>query len=198
MKNLPSAQLQRDIESLIESLRPFPTSTQKPVFIALTGLPGTGKSYFTQRLAEKLPLAVLESDALRKALFPQPKYTWWESARLFRACYYLIEELLDSGISVIMDATNLSERNRKKLYNIAEQAKVKFILVKVVAPSKLVKERLEKRISDQLTQSDADWRVYQAMKPKVEKIRLKHYVVDTSKDIEPIINKIVYEVKKGE
>lgn len=187
-----------DVQRLAESLGPFPEATVKPVFIALSGLPGTGKSYFSSRLAEKLPVVILESDALRRVLFTEPTYSWRESARLFRAIYLLIEYLLNRGISVILDATNLEERYRKELYRIAEKAEVRLILVRVTAPTSLVRARLEAREKNRDGASEADWEVYKAMKPEVERIRRRHYVVDTSKDITPVIEKIVQEVRKGD
>jgi predicted kinase len=192
----PVSQRFKDSLRLLESLGPLPRPVDRPVFVALSGLPGTGKSYFSKILAEKLPVVILESDALRKRLFTQPSYSWQESARLFRACYFLIEDLLDNGISLILDATNLNERYRRKLYNIAEKADARFILVKTVAPQSLVKERLEAWTQDPLNQSDAGWEVYQAMKPRVDKIRRRHYVVNTSRDITPVLNKILLEAKK--
>ncbi len=169
---------------------------EHPVFIALSGLPGTGKSYFSRRLSRKLPLAVLESDALRKVLFPRPTYGWYESARLFRACYYLIERLLVRGIPVLLDATNLSERSRKKLYNIAQRTGVKFIIVETKAPAEVVHRRLQARVQSKTGYSDADWSVYQAMRPRAESIRREHFAVDSTRDINPVINSIVREVKR--
>lgn len=192
--SVPS-RLFKDAQKLLESLGTLPEPTKNPVFIALSGLPGTGKSYFSRKLAEKIPLAILESDALRKNLFLQPNYSWRESARLFRACHYLIEYLLKKGISLIMDATNLSEQYRRRLYDIADRLKVKFIMVKLEAPPEVIRARLANRVVDTLNRSDADWRVYQAMRSRVEKISRKHYIVNTAKDITPLITKIVHDAK---
>lgn len=185
-----------DVKKLIESLGPLPEPEAKPVFIAVSGLPGTGKSYFSRKLTERLPLVILESDALRKVLFPSPSYSQQESARLFRMCYFLIEMLLSKGIPVILDATNLVERYRERLYHIADRLNVKLLLVRVEAPPQLVKERLKARQVDAESFSDADWEVYQKMKPAVDRIRRRHFAVDTSRDINPVIEKIVREVNR--
>jgi dephospho-CoA kinase len=37
-----------------------------------SGLPGTGKSFFCRKLADKLSFLILASNALRKILFPSP------------------------------------------------------------------------------------------------------------------------------
>jgi predicted kinase len=181
---------------LLESLGELPEPVAEPVLIIISGLPGTGKSYLSKRLAERMPFLVLESDALRKILFSKPSYTSRESAQLFRAIHQLLWELLNKGIPVILDATNLSERFREKLYSIADRLRVKLILVRVEAPPQVVHQRLENRVRDAGNRSDADWAVYRRMRPSVDRIRRHHYVVDTSRDITPALDKIVREVTR--
>ena len=187
-------QLAADVERLTESLGQLPEPVAEPVLVAVSGLPGTGKSYFCGQLAERLPFTILESDALRKTLFSSPSYSSEESSRLFRVVHLLIERLLKKGISLILDATNLSERNREYLYSIADRLDVKLVLVRVEAPPQVVRGRLESRLEDSGNKSDADWAVYQRMKFLAQKIRRKHYAVDTSRDITPVLDKIVKEV----
>jgi predicted kinase len=191
-------QLLSDVQQLTESLGRLPEAVANPALIALSGLPGTGKSYFCRKLAERLPVIILQSDALRKVLFSSPGYSSQESSRLFRACHRLIEELLKRGVSLILDATNLSERHREHLYSIADHLNVKLVLVRVEAPPQVVRERLEaRRVGvNSGSKSDADWTVYQRMKPSVQKIPRNHYAVDTSRDITPVLDKIVREVKR--
>ncbi len=183
-----------DLERLMAGLGALPEPTAKPALVVVSGLPGTGKSYFSSQLAEKLPFVILESDALRKILYSPPTYSAEESARLFRLIHRLIEVLIKRGVSVILDATNLAERSREYFYSIAERLGIKLILVWVEAPPELVRERLTKRREAPTGKSDAEWSVYERMKPSVEEIRRKHYVVDTSRDITPVINKIVKEI----
>jgi len=186
-------QLVSDVQRLTEGLGELPELAAEPVFIAVSGLPGTGKSYFCSRLAERLPFIILESDALRKALFPSPIYSPQESSRLFGAVRLLVERLLKKGNSLILDATNLSERHREYLYSIADRLDVKLVLVRVEAPPWVVHERLKARRENLGGKSDADWAIYQRMKPSVQKIRRHHYAVDTSRDITPVLDKIVRE-----
>ena len=195
-KNGEHPQLVSDVQRLIESLEQLPEPVAEPVFIVVSGLPGTGKSYFCSQLAERLPVIILESDALRKTLFSSPSYSSPESSRLFRACHLLIETLLKKGISLIFDATNLSERNREHLYSIADHLDVKLVLVRVEAPPKVVYDRLKARQENSGSKSDADWAVYRRMKPSVQGIRRNHYVVDTSRDIAPVLDKIIREVRR--
>ena len=190
------SQLTSDVERLTQSLGQLPEPMAEPSFIAVSGLPGTGKSYFCSKLAGKLPFIILESDALRKALFPRPSYSQPEGSRLFRAIHVLIERLLKKGIPIILDATNLSERYREHLYSIADRLNVRLILVRVEAPPEAVHERLKNRPGDPRTKSDADWEVYQKMKRNAQMIQRNHYVVDTSQDITPVVAKIVREASR--
>jgi hypothetical protein len=183
-----------DVQQLTESLGESPELVTEPAFIAVSGLPGTGKSYFCSKLAERLPFIILESDALRKTLFPSPSYSPQESSRLFGVVRLLIERLLKKGNSLILDATNLSERHREYLYSIADRLGVKLVLVRVEAPPQVVHERLKARQGNLWSKSDADWAIYQRMKPSVQQIRRHHYAVDTSRDITPVLDKIVREV----
>jgi predicted kinase len=192
------SQLVSDVQRLTESLGKFPEPVVKPAFIAVSGLPGTGKSHFCSKLGERLSFVIVESDALRKTLFPAPSYSSSESARLFQALHLIIERLLKKGISLILDATNLSERYRERLYNIADRLDVKLILVRVEAPPQVVYERLKSRQdgTNPGNKSDADWEVYQRMRSTVQKIRRNHYAVDTSRDIAPVLDKIVREARR--
>ena len=113
-----------------------------------------------------------------------------------RACHLLIERLLKRGISLIFDATNLSERNREHLYSIAERLDVRLILVRVEAPPEIVHQRLKTRRGEAGNKSDADWEVYRRMEPSVDKIHRNHYAVDTSRDITPILDKIVRQANR--
>ena len=187
-----------DVRELKKTLGGFPEPVAKPALIIVSGLPGTGKSYFSRKLAERLPSVVVESDALRKQLFPTPAYSAEESHRLFCGCHRLIEDLLGSGISVILDATNLVEHHREPLYRIAQRLQAKLILVQVEAPRELVRERLKSRAEgiNREDNSDAGWSIYQRMKTRVERISRNYFAVDTSRDITPVIDKIVREAKR--
>jgi predicted kinase len=186
-----------DVRRLAGEWEPLPAPEAQPALIAVSGLPGTGKTYFCRRLAERLPCVVLESDAIRKQLFPAPTYSVEESAYLFRVIHRLTGELLVKGTNVVLDATNLTERHRERLYNIAEQHNARLILVRIEAPPELVRQRLKGRAAEKdKDKSDADWTVYQGMKPTLEKIRRNHYAVDTSRDITPVLDKIIREARR--
>jgi predicted kinase len=190
--------LDEDVEKLRQSLNVLPQPQVEPPLIVVSGLPGTGKSFFCRKLAERLSFLILASDTLRKILFPSPQYKESENKRLFSACHALIEELLGKGIPVIFDATNLLEHHREYLYRAAERARAKLILVWVEAPTEVVRQRLLARKKTAMPQydSEAGWEVYNKMKPRRQRISRNHLVVDTSQDITAVIDKIVLATKR--
>ncbi len=191
-------EIRRDVELLRSSLPDLPEPVAEPFLILVCGLPGTGKSWISRRLAERLRLAVLEADALRKTLYPTPAYTADENGHLFMATHFLIEELLAGRISVLLDATNLIERNRQYLYSIAGKVNAKLAIVRTTAPRDVVRQRLRDRSEDPLNRnaSDADWEVYRKMSARMDPIRWNHFVADTSKDVTGTIDKVVQEVDR--
>jgi len=188
-----ASSLYEDIEKLRGSLDDLPEPQVGPPLIVVSGLPGTGKSFFCRKVAEKLPFLILTSDSLRRVLFPTPQHNEQENKRLFSACHVLVEELLKKGIPVIFDATNLLEHHREYLYRAAERAEAKLILVWVEASQEVVRQRLlaRERTAVPECDSEAGWEVYNKMKPRREKIPRNHLVVDTSQDIAAAVDKIV-------
>ena len=190
--------IEQDLELARGALGNLPEPVSRPVLVIVSGLPGSGKSYFSRKLAEKLPSVIVESDVIRKTLFPMPNYGEAESHRVFLVCHHLVYDLLQHGRSVILDATNLEEGNREQLYRIADSVRAKLVIVRVEAPEDVIKERLERRQEGPAPgeHSDAGWEVYRRMRVKVEPIRRQHFVVDTSQEMSPVIGKVLREARR--
>lgn len=190
--------LAEDLSVLRAHLSPLPEPVAHPYLIVISGLPGSGKSTFSRALAQRIPVLLMESDALRKALFGIPTHSPQESARLFRAVHALIEEFLQKGIPVLLDATNLQESHREPLYAIAERNKARLILVWVEAPEEVVRQRLERRFrkEEPADLSDATWEVYQRMRAIAERPHRPHFVVNSSKDITPALETVARLVRR--
>ncbi len=95
----------------------------------VTGLSGSGKSVVAKALQEKLQehniqAQVLSSDALRKAITPQPTYTEEERDMFYGALVLVAKHLTENGINVIIDATGnrrrYRENARRKIHNLIE------------------------------------------------------------------------------
>ena len=193
-QSVGTARLEKDVARLSTALSVLPEPSDEPFMVLVSGLPGSGKSYLARRLAEKTPATILQSDALRKALVGKPRYTPAESGRLFQAMRRLTGELLARRIPVIIDATNITEKERRYFYGAADRLGVKTVTVRTHAPPELVKSRLIERRHDPDENSEADWGVHQRMLHRVERIK-RHYIdVDTSDNVDSAIMRIVQEI----
>ena len=175
-----------------------------PALIILSGLPGSGKSYFCRKLAELLPeIVTLESDAIRASMFDEPTHSGGESARLFREVHTQMKDLLGDGQTVALDATNLVRRNRRRLYRIAEDAGARLIVVELTAPEDVIRERLTQREADIAAALDTDDNstagndVYDRMIRTAQPIRRDHITVDTSQDITSALRQIAADIESG-
>lgn len=193
-----------DVLSLRRALSPDIRDYQSgghhgPYLVILSGLPGTGKSYFANCLKGRLSFLTVGSDRMRKTLVPEPKYKRSEHIRVFAACHRLIEELLGEGYRVIFDATNLTEGFRRPVYELSARAGSPCCVVGFTAPDTLVRERLRRRSDGQFPDdySDADWRVYGRLRPGQEPIQHPHIRVDSSADTAPAVDQVLRLVKAG-
>ena len=164
-----------------------------PRLLMLAGLPGSGKSTFAREIVSREPFLVLESDRLRKTLVASPQYTANEHSRVFGACHRLIDEFLGQGYPVMLDATNLGQRNRRPVMAIARKHNAPLAIVVVTAPPELARRRLAEREAgmDPCTWSDAGVAVYSRMEPAWQPVRSRHFEVDTSRDVEPVLEKVL-------
>ncbi len=197
-------QLNKDIASMRKALDDDlaisqPRMPAQPLLVAMCGLPGTGKSYFAAKLTERLPFLILETDRLRKVLVERPKYTTGEHRRVFNSCYHLINHYLINGYSVLFDATNLNEEFRFYLYDISKSTGAPLALVHATAPQDTVRRRLKERKSNRHanTYSDAGWLIYTRMIPVEEPVERDHYALDTSKNINPVLDRVVEWAESG-
>lgn len=189
---------ENDVALLRGSLGALPEASVKPSFILVSGLPGTGKSFFSRRLAEDIPLAVLETDVLRRTLITDPSYSPSESNRLFQAVHGLLTSLLHDGVSLVLDATNLVERHRETLYAIANTNNALLVIVRTEAPKGEVEERMARRAerADPNDNSEADMAVYQRMRPTEQRIGRNHIRVDTTADVSGVVRKIAKDISR--
>lgn len=116
--------------------------TSKAFAVWLTGLPASGKSTIARELTTQLGtlgyiVEVLESDAVRHVLTPQPTYSQAERDLFYRALAFMGARLVTHGITVIFDAT----ANRRAYRDFARSLIPRFIEVAVECPLELAMQR---------------------------------------------------------
>jgi len=170
-------------------------TTSSPFLILLSGLPGTGKSTLVRRLSRRLGAVVVESDAVRLSLTPEPTFSVEESARVFDLCHARIADLLGKGVPAILGATSLKEEHRLVPIRIAEAAGATVLIIEVDAPRAVVRERLQRR-AEEGDLSLAGWPVYLRMRRGRDRIEGPHFTVDGSSDTGRAVAEIVDAVKR--
>src|SRR6266487_1747332 len=106
-------------------------SEKAGVLIMLVGRPASGKSFLGRQLADQLEAELLQTDALRKAMFQTPTYSGREHAAVYAAAHRRIARALRAGQALIFDATNLAERARQRVYRLADEAEANLVIVLV-------------------------------------------------------------------
>ena len=80
----------------------------------LVGLPASGKSTYTQQYIAQDGIMVLSSDAIRGELF-NDETNQDNNSLVFKTLYSRAREALIRGDNVIIDATNINIRDRKRV-----------------------------------------------------------------------------------
>ena len=123
------------------------TSAPKAFAVWLTGLPAGGKSTVAGHLERILSgrgvnVAVLESDALRKVLTPNPGYGDAERDAFYEGLAFIGRLLAAHGVSVIFDAT----ANRRAYRDRARKEIPRFLEIHVDCPLAVCESRDPKGI----------------------------------------------------
>lgn len=130
-----------------------------PALLITCGLPGSGKTTFSQYCVERLAAIRLRSDVERKRLFGLAAhddsrahgldiYGAEATARTYQRLHDLARELLQSGFCVVVDAAFLRHDERARFRALAQELSVPFALAMLHAPLRELRRRLERRRGD--------------------------------------------------
>ena len=117
----------------------------RPLLLVGIGAPGSGKSYFAEKLCKEYGLIHLKSDEIRDRLFPKPTFSPEENSRLFSFIDFLAEKLVASGVSVFYDSNASLKEYRFKLQRVAKRHKARYAVVWIKTPLALAINRAELR-----------------------------------------------------
>ena len=165
-----------------------------PALVLLSGVPGAGKTTFAHALAQRLEFEHVESDAIRRTVNPSPAYTPEENAAVFNTVETRARAALEDGRHALVDATNLSNRDRRRFLRLARSLDATFVAVRITAPDDTIRKRL--------AQPRAGWaqagvEVFERMKGRAQLFGVPAVVVDTRFSLGPAIDLVLRLVETG-
>lgn len=161
------------------------------MIVAVAGLPGSGKSFFAQRLAEQLDAVYLSSDHVRKASNALGRYSSADKQAVYDRMLALSEAALAQKKTVVADATFYRKAIRRQFARLAQkwQVPVRFILV--YADDSLIRERLSRQRPD----SEANYSVHLKIKEQFEPVKAPCLELRSSNDnIDMMISQALHYV----
>ncbi len=130
-------------DDILKSLTIPPVRWEKPVIIAVMGLPGTGKSTVAQHLADLYPMIVLSTDALRL------KFGFASGPETLEVMHTVIARLMPRKRAIIIDGVYLDRKSRiEHTTTLAEQHDAYYRLIHTIASQTVIDKRLKARIDN--------------------------------------------------
>ena len=166
-----------------------------PRFIMLIGLPGSGKSTWSQcYLTECVNTVIVSSDEIRKELFSDEN-SQEDNNRVFHEMEIRTLECLNKGTSVIYDATNVVRKRRKALLDKLPTWVIKEAYV-IWAPLEICIER--DTLRDRTVGKDIIWKMVKSYQPPFfdEGFNRIYYKINSDFDVVNYINKITFMMKE--
>lgn len=132
---------------------------RRPRLAITTGLPGSGKSYASQRYAQQEGAVRLRSDVERKRLFGLAPlddshargldlYTPQATRQTYARLFALARTILQAGLPVVLDAAFLRREERAEAAALAKALDVPFAILACEAPLPVLRQRLAAREGD--------------------------------------------------
>jgi predicted kinase len=163
------------------------------MIIIVFGLPGSGKTYFASRLAERLKGIHISSDVIRAEISEQSNYSPQVKMRVYEKMLEEMEEKKNDK-AILLDATFYLEKIRKDFVKAAAGLNKKIYFIEVKADEEIIKERVSKKRK----YSEADFEVYLKMKKAFEPLKEEHTVLFSDKmSIEQMLDIAVKYLKSN-
>jgi predicted kinase len=179
------------------------------------GLSGSGKTWLTGQLLEKLGAVRIRSDVERKRLHQLARdeeaespvaggiYTREKTVQTYQWLRFMAKRVLTAGHTVIVDAAFLQAGERKQMSGLARDCGVPFIILDFLADHATLRSRIEARSREGRDASEADNRVLDwqiANHEGLEDEEMHHAITldtDAGVDIEDIVRRVQAQTHEG-
>ncbi len=161
------------------------------MIVIVSGLPGSGKSFFAERLSKKLNAEYISSDRTRKALNASGLYTFSDKLAIYLAMAESVRKTVRHEKTAVVDATFYHHTMRDFFKQIAGEESVPIYFILIETDERVARQRLSLNRTD----SEADFGVYLTIKSQFEKYDFPHLKLFSSNDnIEEMLSKAIREV----
>jgi aminoglycoside phosphotransferase family enzyme/predicted kinase len=128
-----------------------------PAVIITSGMSGSGKSFHTQTLLERLPAIRVRSDVERRRVTPTPhsddvdhgidhgRYSPEATATVYQSLLHHAEAIVSAGLPAIVDATFLRANFRYQFRALAERLEIPFVILSFESPEPVLRARIRER-----------------------------------------------------
>jgi len=161
---------------------------KKNLFIAMAGLPGTGKSTLAYQLGKRLDALILNKDNIRAELFAREAINFSrEQDDLCMNVIFIISGYIlraNSKQSIIIDGRTFSKSYQiDQLLSHAALLKVKPLIIECICNDIIVRQRLEdSQRRGAHSAFNRTYELYLELNEKAEQITVDHLVIDTGED----------------
>lgn len=157
------------------------------MIIVIFGLPGSGKSFLSKKLAKKINAHHISSDVIRKQLVSTPTYSHDEKLLIYKKMFDIMYDYVYRKNHLILDGTfyKASIRDNFAIETNRLGKDIKFIEVR--ADEELIKKRLSKTRE----YSDATIEIYEKIAQEFEHFRKEHLIVhSTDNNIDELLEQV--------
>ncbi|MBI5643690.1 MAG: AAA family ATPase [Deltaproteobacteria bacterium] len=188
----------------------YASSGFKPMMLLIRGLSGTGKSALARRVSDIIWLNHLSTDIIRKELagispferrrapFGEDIYREEFTERTYKELLKRGSALLQSGRSVVLDATFSKERYIKEAKAEAKRVGADFKIIECIADDGAVRRRFLEREKEcgkeGFPLSDAGWEIYLRQKETFERTGEPRVIIDSGKSLEENIAILFWKI----
>lgn len=182
-----------------------------PLVIIFMGRVASGKSSMSRKLGERLRISRYTSDRTRKQIAGLPLlerppdevreklYSPEMNEKTYSALYKYLEESIEKGLSVILDATFNHPGARKEVLDRVGALNVPYVFIETSAPDEKLKKRLKHRDEEGGSESDARLEDFEMLNERFvppEELDRRNYIrVSTDQPVEDskleLYNKLV-------
>lgn len=116
-----------------------------PTLYVTMGLPASGKTYFSERLAAEHDIFFLNCDNLRLAMIERPAFDAAEGALVYNTVTFIAEQHLAQGMSIVCNGNYHVRSRRDVMKKLAHKYNANYQILWIKAPYEIVKERIQTR-----------------------------------------------------